>query len=198
MQRYSDLAFTDSVKHHQDVDGSRERYDRIAVDWPAPTALDDDEVSFINASDSFYMSSVSASGWPYVQHRGGPAGFVHVTAPDTISWLERHGNRQHVTAGNIDDTDRVSLFFMDYAQRRRLKLYGHATRDPHPSPDTLAALGGGHAVAVMTVRIEAFDWNCPKYITPRFTADQVRAVTDPLRAEIASLQATIADLTRRE
>lgn len=190
MQRYSDIAFTDEVKDRQRIDGSRQNYEQ-AAESAAPSELGPNEQAFITAADSFYVASVSSSGWPYIQHRGGPTGFVHVIDGTTIAWLERHGNRQYVTAGNLDHDDRVALFFMDYANRARLKLYGHAARIDAPSADDVERLGGGRATGLLTVRVEAFNWNCSKYITERYTGDAVRAVLEPLQRRIQELEAEL-------
>ena len=110
-----------------------------------------------------------------------------------LAWADRTGNRQYITAGNLDRDDRVAIIAVDYPNRSRLKLLGHARFDPEPDPDTLAQLGiDGRLEALVTVEIVAFDWNCPKFITPRFTEDEVRAATEPLRARIAELEAVLA------
>jgi predicted pyridoxine 5'-phosphate oxidase superfamily flavin-nucleotide-binding protein len=155
------------------------------------------EAAFIAARDSFYLATVSETGWPYVQHRGGPPGFLRVLGPTTLAFADYEGNHQMVSTGNLAGDDRVCLFLMDYAHQRRLKLLGHARIvDARQAPDALAELAAAPAARVeRVVRIEvaSFDWNCPQHITPRFSAAEVAAVVEPLRRQIAELQAQLAD-----
>ena len=178
-RRFFDLAFTPSVKALQSRRGSRAAYARAAEgERSTEPGLSVLEAAFIAARDSFYLASVSETGWPYLQHRGGPAGFVRVIDGRTIGWAELRGNRQYVTAGNVMSDDRVALFFMDYAARRRLKLLGRMQFVEAASRPDLAPLldaGGGAAEGWALVRIEAFDWNCPQHITPRYTAEEWKA-----------------------
>jgi uncharacterized protein len=173
-RRFFELAFTPAVQAEQVRRGSRALYARAAASAAAPADLElgPREVAFLGARDSFYLASVSETGWPYIQHRGGPPGFVRVPDGQTIAWAELRGNRQYVTAGNIAHDDRVALFFMDYAARRRLKLLGRMTLvEPQRAQRDSAA----ETPAV--VRVAAFDWNCPQHITPRYTEDELaRAV----------------------
>jgi predicted pyridoxine 5'-phosphate oxidase superfamily flavin-nucleotide-binding protein len=173
-RRFFELAFTPAVQAVQRRRGSRPMYARAAASDAAPAdrALGPREVAFLGARDSFYLASVSETGWPYIQHRGGPPGFVRVPDGQTIAWAELRGNRQYLTAGNVAHDDRVALFFMDYAARRRLKLLGRMTLvEPEPAQRDSAV----EALAV--VRVAAFDWNCPQHITPRYTEDELaRAV----------------------
>ena len=144
----------------------------------------------VEASASLYMATVSETGWPYVQHRGGDAGFVSVLDESTIGWVERTGNRQYVGTGNLTDDGRVALILMDYPSRTRLKIWGRATHHPDPSPELLERLGaeGIRADGAITIEVVATAWNCPKYITPRFTEAQVAQVTRPLADRIAELE----------
>jgi uncharacterized protein len=194
MQRYSDIAFTAPVQRRQTRDGSRDHYEQAALRGEPPAGLGADEQTLIGSADSFYLASTSSTGWPYIQHRGGPTGFAHVVDPETIAWAERVGNRQHVTAGNLDHDDRVTLFFMDYPNRARLKLFGRARRIDEPASDLVQRLGGGRVTGVVIVRVEAFDWNCPKYITPRYTTDAVRSITEQLQQRVDQLEAELARL----
>ena len=128
-----------------------------------------------------------------MQHRGGPAGFLKVLDRTHLAWADRAGNRQYITAGNLDRDDRVAIIAVDYANRARLKLLGHARFEPEPDPQTLEQLDiDGRLEGLVTVEIVAFDWNCQRFITPRFTEEEVRAATEPLRARIAALEAVIA------
>jgi predicted pyridoxine 5'-phosphate oxidase superfamily flavin-nucleotide-binding protein len=194
--RFADIAFTPAVRAVQETMGSRRSYARL--DGPAVThgALGDAEASFIAGRDSFYMATVSETGWPYIQHRGGPAGFVRVLDERTIGFADLRGNRQYVSVGNIAGNDRVSLFFMDYASRTRLKLLGRARVIDPDDPlvtDRLAVEGyRGHVERGLLIAVEAVDWNCSQHITPRFTLPEIEAATAPLRARIVELEAALA------
>ncbi len=146
------------------------------------------------------MASVGSTGWPYLQHRGGDVGFLKVLGPARVGWIERNGNRQYISAGNIQAEDRVSLILVDYPSRRRLKLYGRAQHIVDADETLLNKLeviapAPSHDGAIV-VDIVAFDWNCPKYITQRFTAEDVRAVTTPLHERIADLETRLAGQRR--
>ena len=160
----------------------------------APDELSAVERDFIAARDSFYVASVTETGWPYIQHRGGPPGFLKTLGPRTLGFADLRGNRQMLTTGNVAASDRVSLFLMDYPQRSRLKILGRArvqlaTENPELAA-TLAMPGQtGVVERLFTIDVVAFDWNCPKYITPRYTKAEVERVVAPLRARIAELEA---------
>jgi len=166
-------------------------------------ATDDDplgprEVEFVAARDSFYMATVSESGWPYVQHRGGPPGFLRVLGPRRLAFADYEGNHQMVSTGNLARNDRVALILVDYPGRRRLKILGHARAlDARDVPDLARrvadAQGGGHVERVFVIDVVAFDWNCPQHITQRYTAAQVAAVVEPLRREVAELRARLGE-----
>ncbi len=153
----------------------------------ASDPLGPDERAFIAARDSFYLASVSSSGWPYVQHRGGPKGFLRVTGPSTLSFSDLRGNRQLITAGNLAGTDRVALILMDYPNRQRLKILGHARILPST------------AGAERTIEIEVvgFDWNCPAHITPRYTEAEIAEATRPLHRRIAELEEELRRRVKR-
>jgi ferredoxin-NADP reductase/predicted pyridoxine 5'-phosphate oxidase superfamily flavin-nucleotide-binding protein len=176
---FARIAFTANVHAAQERMGSRDAY-RSADSGPAEAVeLSPYEVEFIGARDSFYQGTVSETGWPYVQHRGGPPGFLKVLGPRTIGYADFSGNRQYISVGNLAGDDRVSLFLMDYPAQRRLKILGRARlvdEDEEPallarleSPDYRARVERG-----VIITVEAFDWNCPKYITPRFTEREIR------------------------
>lgn len=190
--KFAELAFTDSVKNIQSDQGSRKSYARMEVGDDYNDVLGPNEAEFIAARDSFYMATVSETGWPYVQHRGGPTGFVKVLDDRTLGFADFRGNRQYVSVGNLSRNDRVSLFFMDYPNKTRLKLLGRV-RTLNPAEQGILrklSLDDRHHVRTergFLISVEAFDWNCPQYITPRFT----RAEVDQ---EILSLQSTIVDL----
>lgn len=157
------------------------------------------EAAFIAERDSFYLASVSQSGWPYVQHRGGPAGFLKVLDETTLAFADFRGNRQYVSLGNVADDDRVALFLMDYPNRARLKVLARMTaHDLAGEPELAAAvaLPGYRAVVerAFVLKLHAFDWNCAQHITPRFTAAQIEPVVSQLQARIAELEAENAAL----
>jgi len=150
-----------------------------------------------SGGDSFYIASVSSTGWPFVQHRGGPPGFLRVLSAGELAFADSHGNRQMLTIGNTARNDRVCLFLMHYPRRERLKILGHATvLDAREYQDLIETIAPDnlHKVVgrVVRIRVAAFDWNCPKYITPRYTDAEVEAVVAPLRARIAELEAGLA------
>ncbi len=172
--RFSEILFTDGVRAVQERYGSRGQMDRLRAHGPTNDALGENEREFIEARDGFYLASVSESGWPYLQFRGGPAGFVRVLDDKTLGYADFRGNRQYVSTGNIDRDGRVALFFMDYANRRRLKLLGRASiLDAAQSPELARRLElPGYRARVeraVLIGVEAFDWNCPQHITPRYT-----------------------------
>jgi len=148
-----------------------------------PDELTDGEREFIESRNSFYISSVSETGWPYVQHRGGPPGFVKLLSPRQIAFADFGGNRQYVSAGNVLRDDRASLIFVDYAQRRRLKMFGHLRFIPiaeaEPALLRKVKLPGYRARIERVARIEvvAFDWNCPQHIPHRFSREEIAAAT---------------------
>jgi uncharacterized protein len=162
-----------------------------------PDSLGPDETAFIASRDSFYLASVNPDGWPYLQHRGGPPGFLHVLDPHTLAFADLRGNRQLLTTGNLASEDRVSLFLMDYPQRQRLKIIGHASTHSLADDPAVAArlapagIPAAHIERYFRIRVVGFDWNCPKYITPRYTAAEVRTLVDPLKQRIAELEAQL-------
>jgi predicted pyridoxine 5'-phosphate oxidase superfamily flavin-nucleotide-binding protein len=193
---FARIAFTPTVQRLQEERGSRAAYARME-DSPEPvnTQLGEGEAAFLRARDSFYMATVGETGWPYVQHRGGPAGFVRVLDQTTLGFADFRGNRQYVSLGNLLVGERVSLFFMDYPGRQRLKLFGRARviGPKHPLlaqldvPDYRARVEQG-----VLISVEGFDWNCPQHITPRYSSDEVEAALGPMRARIADLEAALA------
>jgi predicted pyridoxine 5'-phosphate oxidase superfamily flavin-nucleotide-binding protein len=190
MRSYLDDLFTPAVIAVQEAKGAVGLYP-IGLD--APEALDAGEVGHITASDSFYMATVSESGWPYVQHKGGHPGFVKVLGPTTIGWAERSGNRQYLGTGNIEAGGNVAAIFVDYLTRTRLKIRGTATYHPDPSPELIEALEADnlHVDGAITIDVAATAWNCPKYITPRYTTAQIDSGAQPLRDRIADLEAQV-------
>lgn len=194
METLGAILFRGAVAEAQRARGSFDTYARMAS-RPGPEGLGADERAFIESRDSAYVASVSADGWPYVQHRGGPPGFIRVLGPDRIAFADYRGNRQYVTTGHVAANDRVALFLMDYPRRARLKILARAQiADAASDPATAAALsapGAPEAERIVTLTVAAFDWNCPKYITPRFTEAEV---TRALAPRLANYERRIRDL----
>lgn len=162
--------------------------------------LGETEAEFIPARDSFYLATVSEAGWPYVQHRGGPTGFLHVLNPTTLAFADYQGNRQLLSTGNLSVNDRVSLLLMDYKNRRRLKILGHArVVDARAHPELAAQLSRRSMRAdverVVLIDVVSFDWNCSKHITPRYSLAEVEELVAPLHARIAELEAQLLAVT---
>lgn len=180
----------------QERDGSRASYARLEAQAGEIDVLTGREMAFIATRESFYMASVSEAGWPYLQHRGGPPGFLRHLSGNRIGFADYQGNRQFLSTANLAHDDRVSLFLIDYPARRRLKLIGHAQISD--APDQIAALmPSGYAATgerAFVIDVVGFDWNCPQHITPRFTAAQIEAASAPLHAEIARLRAALSQV----
>lgn len=162
-------------------------------DRPSDT-LTENEIAFIATRDSFYIASVSDTGWPYVQHRGGKIGFLKVVDPQTMAFADYRGNRQYISAGNFAANDRACLFLMDYVRRTRLKVYAHVERLTLDADQSLTDLVSdptyrGRAERIFKLRLEAYDWNCPQHITPRYTDQQVEQAVAPLRQKLQQLEA---------
>ena len=164
-----------------------------------PDELTPSEIEFVHARDSFYHASVAENGWPYVQHRGGPRGFLRATSARELVFADYGGNRQLISVGSTEKDPRTCLFLMDYAAQTRLKILGNTEfLDAREHPDLVAASApeGGHAATperIARITVHAFDWNCPKFITPRFAIDEVEAAIAPLQARIAELEKQLAD-----
>lgn len=195
--RFADIAFTDGVKAAQDHYGSRARNERMQALGGPNAALDRREADFIAERDSFYMATVSQTGWPYVQHRGGPRGFLKVLAPDLLGCADFRGNTQLISAGNAIANPRVALILVDYAEKRRLKILGTLRFEDarYATPETLSQLAspgyGGLVERVMLIEVAAFDWNCSQHIPARFTQTQLDTITAPLHERIAKLEAEL-------
>ncbi|MGE3979703.1 MAG: pyridoxamine 5'-phosphate oxidase family protein [Nitrospira sp.] len=188
--RYLDLAMTESVRRAQ-----KHYYGRSAriADAPGRDPLGEAEVEFIAARDSFYLGTVSETGWPYIQHRGGPRGFLRVLNPTTLAFADYQGNRQLLTTGNLSVNNRVSLFLMDYQHRERLKILGHAqVEDVRSHPELVARLADpttrSTVERLVFIDIVSFDWNCSKFITPRYSAEEVERYAGLLKKRIAELE----------
>jgi predicted pyridoxine 5'-phosphate oxidase superfamily flavin-nucleotide-binding protein len=191
--KYLDLTFTESVQRAQ-----TQYYGRAGkiVGAPDRDLLGQAEAEFIAARDSFYLGTISESGWPYIQHRGGPTGFLKLLNPTTLAFADYKGNRQLLSTGNLSVNDRVSLFLMDYKNRERLKILGHArVEDACADPELIAQLIDPklrpNVERLVFIDVVSFDWNCPKYITPRYSVAEVEEIVNPLRTQIVDLEAQI-------
>ncbi|MEM8810444.1 MAG: pyridoxamine 5'-phosphate oxidase family protein [Cyanobacteria bacterium P01_G01_bin.38] len=191
-RKFADIAFTPAVKAIQTERGSRETYERFVAKGPANDSVDEKVAAFIPERDSFYMGTVGETGWPYIQFRGGPKGFLKILDNKTLGFADFQGNVQYLSVGNLSQDDRVFLFLMDYAHRRRLKIWGRATV-VEDDPELLAQLSDPDYPALVeraiVIRIEALDWNCPQHIPIRYSEAEVAAMVEPLQARIAELEA---------
>ncbi len=195
---FADIAFTPSVKAAQQRDGSRAGYAR-SFEGDAEVfndRLGEAEADFIAAQRSFYMATVSETGWPYLQHRGGPRGFLKVLDDKTLAFADYAGNRQLISVGNLAGNDRVALILMDYARRVRLKLLGRlAVQDLAPNDPLAQTLVDpayrARPQRAMRIRVEGFDWNCPQHIPTRIDAEDVQRALDQRDARIAELEAAL-------
>lgn len=169
----------------------------------AAEPLGPDELAFLAERDSFYLATVTENGWPYVQHRGGPRGFLVALSPTELAFADYGGNRQLISTGSANVNPRASLFLMDYPGRQRLKILGHLevlAADQHPDLVARTAPPGGHAAQperIVRIAVHASDWNCPKFITERYTRDEIEVLVRPLRERIAALEAELAAARRQ-
>ncbi|MFO0698714.1 MAG: pyridoxamine 5'-phosphate oxidase family protein [Nitrospira sp.] len=188
--KYLETMMTESVRRAQ-----HQYYGHTTTipDVPERDPLSEAEAEFIATRDSFYFGTVSETGWPYVQHRGGAKGFLRLLNPSTLVFADYQGNRQLLSTGNLSVDNRVSLFLMDYPNRTRLKILGHArVEDARLHPDLAAQLANPSMKArverIVFIDVVSFDWNCPKYITPRYSLEEVEELVGPLKARIAELE----------
>lgn len=199
-RRFQELAFTPLVQAQQQKHGSFEQYQRLGQSAKAGDELGPYETAFIAERDSFYMASVSETGWPYIQHRGGPKGFLHVLSSSLLGFADLRGNKQYISLGNLQHDDRVALFLMDYPHQTRLKILGRAEihEGDAKAAELLPALDPKERNAIVErlflIRVEAFDWNCPQHITPRFTAEELQQALAPVQKKITALEAENEEL----
>lgn len=201
-RHYGDIAFTPAVTAVQSQYGSAAPFARSSVRPPDRNDLTDRERAFLSERDGFYLATVSETGWPYVQFRGGPPGFLRVLDGHTIGWADFRGNQQYISTGNLASDGRVSIIAVDYAQRRRLKLFGQARVTTVEQDAALVdSLGDGGYEAVLqravVVSVEAFDWNCPQHIPTLFSTAEIAPVVTTLQDAISDLQSENEDLRRR-
>ena len=193
---FLNVVSTPAVKAIQTAQGSRAAYSTRDGDT-ARDQLTESEAGFIATRDSFYMASVGETGWPYIQHRGGAPGFVKVLSSAQIAFADFRGNRQYVSAGNLSKDDRAALFFMDYPSRTRLKLLGHVrtvdlAADPQLAAQLIDPAYRAKVERAFVIHVEAFDWNCPQHITPRYTLEELEPAIGALKARIAELEGELA------
>jgi predicted pyridoxine 5'-phosphate oxidase superfamily flavin-nucleotide-binding protein len=200
MKPFAEIAFTPAVQALQGAHGPHAAYARARAERAPGEGLGAHESEILTRADSFYLATVSETGWPYVQHRGGPRGFVKVLSPTRIGFGDFRGNRQYVSAGNASRDDRVSIIVMDYPNRRRLKLLGRLRFEDLAQADPALASAVGppdypaRVERVALVEVEAFDWNCSRHITPRYTLEEIEAASRPLHERIARLEAELRAL----
>jgi predicted pyridoxine 5'-phosphate oxidase superfamily flavin-nucleotide-binding protein len=192
--QFSIIMYTDAMKNLQERYGSRRQYERMAQSGPNNDRLGPNEVEFIGQRDSFYIASEGENGWPYMQHRGGPKGFLTVIDGRTVAFADFSGNKQYISAGNVTRNDKVSLFLMDYPHQTRLKILGHSEiTDAKANPALAKAVELPGYVAqverIFRIRVAAFDWNCPQHITPRFTQEELQESMEPLLRQLRELKA---------
>jgi hypothetical protein len=196
--RYLETHFTPEVLAAQ-----AHYYGRSQLIPPPPERdpLTAEEVEFIARRDSFYLATITSGGWPYLQHRGGPAGFLKTLDPQTLGFADFRGNRQLLSTGNLAASDRVSLFLMDYPRRERLKILGHArvldARENRDLADGLTPTPDlrGKVERLFLIDVVSFDWNCAQYITPRYTEEEIREIIEPLKARVTELERALAAAT---
>ncbi|MER6995717.1 pyridoxamine 5'-phosphate oxidase family protein [Streptomyces sp. NPDC000410] len=197
--RYGQLLFTEPVQRHQALGGSRASYAHMTAGPPDADRLTAAEAEFAATRTSFYLASTGSTGWPYVQHRGGPEGFLRALDDRTLAFADYRGNKQYITTGNLDSDNRVSLFLMDYPSRSRLKILGRARAvGPGEWPEGAGDLVPGEYRAtverIILIDVEAYDWNCPQHIEPRYTAAELEDALGPLRQRMAQLERENAQL----
>lgn len=197
-KNFAEIAFTESVKAQQQKYGSRRSYARMEA-MARGNEITENEAEFIAERDGFYLATVGESGFPYVQFRGGPKGFLKVIEPKKLAYADFRGNMQYISVGNLTRHDKAALILMDYANRQRLKIYARIEIvEAKDAPELIAKLQDASYDAeverAMLLHVEAFDWNCPQHITQRFTVEEIRELNAPLYEHVAQLEAEIARL----
>jgi len=194
----SDVAFTPAVKAIQTLKGSRHAYERVEAKGGWQTAITPDLAAFIAAQTSIFMATASRDGQPYIQHRGGPAGFLHVLDEKTIAFADFAGNRQYISLGNLTENPKAQLFLIDYVHRRRVKIWGEARvveNDPALMEKLMPKGYGARPEQVILFTVSAWDSNCPQHIPQRFEAADVAAALDERDRRIAELEVEVKRLT---
>jgi uncharacterized protein len=191
---FGKLAFTPAVKKLQEQHGSRRQYERMETQGAPQDKLTAMEIDFLQQRDSFYWATTGSNGWPYLQHRGGPKGFLKVIDDHTLAFADFSGNKQYISTGNLQTDDRVALIFVDYPRQARLKILGHARAlEGEGAREWIARTQDTHYPAridrVFVIQIEAYDWNCPQHITPRYTEEEIQKTLQPAQARMQKLEA---------
>lgn len=197
-KNFAGIAFTESVKAQQEKYGSRRSYARMEAQARG-NEISENEAEFIGERDGFYLATSGETGFPYVQFRGGPKGFLKVLDPKTLAYADFRGNLQYISVGNLHRNDKAALILMDYANRQRLKIYARIeVVEAKDAPELIAELQDtaykAQVERAMILHVEAFDWNCPQHITPRYTIEEVRELNAPLYEHIAKLEADVERL----
>ncbi len=190
---YAKLAFTDAVKALQEENGSRHSYDHMEK-MQVTDGLSANEIGFIEDQDHFFLASFGENGYPYIQHRGGPAGFLKVLDTQTLAFVDFGGNKQYIMVGNLQTNPNVSLIMVSYPQRARLKIYAKArivalADDPLLFEKINPADYSHRPERMMVLDVQAFDWNCPQHITPRYTMEEIEVAFAPQKTYLAELEA---------
>jgi uncharacterized protein len=198
---YANLAFTDPVKAAQTAQNSRQTYEKVEKHQDK-SGLSADEIAFIGERDSFYMATIGENGFPYIQHRGGPKGFLKVLDNQTLAFLDFSGNKQFISVGNVATNPNASLFLMSYAQRARLKMYVQLEiQSLDAQPELVEQLQLENykyrPERVFILHIQAFDWNCSQHITPRYTTEEIETAVAPMREYIAELEAKLKEQAKK-
>lgn len=197
---FLEVAITPNVRQAQAEMGADQIW--LGEHHCASDSFTESELAFIAARDSFYIASVSETDWPYVQHRGGPQGFLKAVDNKTLAFADYRGNRQYISTGNFVANDRACLFLVDYPRRARLKIYMHVETlalDADPALTDLVFDAGYRAKAerILRLHLEAFDWNCAQHITPRYTEGEVEKAVTPLRERLGQLESENTELRAR-
>lgn len=198
---YAQFAFTEAVKALQETNGSRRSYERMEK-YQVTDGLSGNEIAFIEDQDHFFMASFGENGYPYIQHRGGPKGFLRVLDSQTLAFVDFSGNKQYITVGNTSANPNVALILVSYPHRARLKIYAKARvvglADDPVLFEKIDPAGYPHRPERMLVLdVQAFDWNCPQHITPRYTVEEIETAFAPQRTYIAELEAEIQTLKKQ-
>jgi uncharacterized protein len=199
---FGTLAFTPVVKKLQERFGSRRQYERMEKSGDSHAHLTPFETEFLEQRDSFYWATIGSTGWPYVQHRGGPPGFLKVIDDHTLALADYRGNKQYISTGNLLTDDRVSMMLVDYPRQARLKILGHVEIfEGDSAADWIkrVRVTGDNSVIerVFVIHVEAYDWNCPQHITPRYTAEEIREGMQDVEKRIATLEQENAALRKQ-
>lgn len=197
--KFYDITFTDNVKKTQEKYGSRRQYAKSEGGIEKNTRLSDAEIDFIERADGFYMATVGEQNQPYIQFRGGKRGFLKILDEKTLGFADFRGNLQYISVGNLQQNKKAALFLMDYANQRRLKILAEVEiKDASEVPKLIEKLEDNDYKAkierAFILHVEAFDWNCPQHITPRYTIDEIKRIVQPMNDHIERLEREIAEL----